>query len=582
MLQSLAYAARLLRGLIALARLRPATIAQVFELQARGKHGDRTFLLYEERRYSYREANACINRVAHAYAGLGLRAGDVVALMLDNRPEFLWHFLAAGKLGVTASLLNTHHSGAPLLHSLRICAPKLVIVGSEHALPFGEVRGELGDLRAYEDLDPEHPSAGQLPAFSSLLVSASEADPPQTRERRRHELAAYIYTSGTTGLPKAAKMSAGRIRRVAQGFATMAWDFHPNDVLYDCLPLYHTSGLLGGASAVICNGATLALARRFSASRFWDDVRRHDATAIVYIGELCRYLVVQPPRADDRKHRVRIAVGNGLRADIWREFQERFGIARIAEFYGATEGNVATLNRDNTVGSVGRLVWGGALARWDEARGDFERGADGFLMRCQAGETGVLLGRIAATTQFDGYQDASETERKIIRNAFKRGDAWFNTGDLLRIDDKRRLYFVDRLGDTFRWKGENVSTFEVQEQLARWPLAVEANVYGVSVPGAEGRAGMAALVVRGTFDASSFKAHVDASLPSYARPLFVRVLPALETTSTFKLKKAELRASGFDPHLVADPLYVLHAGAETYEALTPELFAALAAGKLRL
>jgi fatty-acyl-CoA synthase len=581
MLQSLAYAFRFWRGVLALSRSSSPTVAQTFERRAR-RHGDRPFLLYADRRYSYREANACVNRHAHAYRELGLRAGDVVALLLDNRPEFLWHFLAAGKLGLTASLINTHNSGAPLAHALRICAPKLAIVGSEHAAAFAEVRAELGDVRVYEDVDPEHPSTGALPAFSPLVAAAGDADPAETRERRGTDLAAYIYTSGTTGLPKAAKIRARRAQSVGQGFATMAWDFRPDDVLYNCLPLYHTSGLLGGASAVILNGATLALARRFSASRFWDDVRRFDATAIVYIGELCRYLVAQPPREDDRKHRVRIAVGNGLRADIWQEFQQRFGIPRIGEFYGATEGNVAALNRDNTVGSVGRLVWGGVLARWDGERGELVRGADGFLVRCKPGEVGVLLGRIARRTQFEGYQDDGETERKIIRNAFKPGDAWFNSGDLLRIDDKRRLFFVDRLGDTFRWKGENVSTFEVQEQLARWPAAAEVNVYGVAVPGAEGRAGMTALVLREPFDPASFKAHVDANLPSYARPLFVRVLPALETTSTFKLKKTELRASGFDPRVISDPLYVRNAATDAYETLTPELFAALHAGRLRL
>jgi fatty-acyl-CoA synthase len=582
MLDALAYALRFVRGLSAIARQRAPTLAQRFERHARGPHGDDTFLLYDDRRYSYREANALVNRHAHAYRKLGLVAGDVVALLLDNRPEFLWHFLAAGKLGLTASLLNTHNTGAPLVHALRICGPKLMIVGAEHVAAFGEVRAELGELRAYEEGAVGAAGTGALAAFGPLVDAESEADPPDTRRRRGSELAAYIYTSGTTGLPKAARMRSGRIARIAQGFATMAWDFRRGDVLYDSLPLYHSSGLIASAAAVICGGATLALARKFSATRFWDDVRRYDATAIVYIGELCRYLMAQPPRADDRQHRVRIALGNGLRADIWEQFQQRFGIARIAEFYGATEGNVATLNRDNTVGSVGRLLWGGVLARWDEASGDFVRGADGFLLQCKPGECGVLLGRIDRRAQFDGYHDQRETERKVVRDAFKRGDAWFNTGDLLRIDAQRRLYFVDRLGDTFRWKGENVSTFEVQEQLTRWPLAAEVNVYGVSVPGAEGRAGMAALVLRGAFDAASFTQHVDASLPSYARPLFVRVLSALETTSTFKLKKGDLRDQGFDPRRIDDPLYVRHAAAEAYEPLTPALFAELLSGKLRL
>jgi acyl-CoA synthetase (AMP-forming)/AMP-acid ligase II len=327
----------------------------------------------------------------------------------------------------------------------------------------------------------------------------------------------------------------------------------------------------------------MVLARRFSASGFWDDVRRHGATGFVYIGELCRYLVNQPLRDDDADNPIRVAVGNGLRPDIWREFRDRFGIERIAEFYGSTEGNVGTLNLDGTVGSVGRLLSGsGVLVRWDDDADDFVRGPDGFMVKCKPGEAGVLIGRITRRSRFDGYQDESATEKKVLRNVFKPGDAWFNTGDMLRMDRRRRLFFVDRMGDTFRWKGENVSTFEVQEQISSWDPVQEVNVYGVHIHGTEGRAGMAALVLNGDFDPDAFRRHVDEALPPYARPVFVRLQSTLETTGTLKLKKTELRKEGFDPGEVSDPLFVRHPQKDSYVPLTPELHAEIVGGGLRL
>jgi acyl-CoA synthetase (AMP-forming)/AMP-acid ligase II len=413
-------------------------------------------------------------------------------------------------------------------------------------------------------------------------VGASPADPPETSTHTLEDLAAYIYTSGTTGLPKAALIRNVRLYGLGQLLGALGWGLRNGDVVYNCLPLYHTNGIGVCTGSVISSGATMALARRFSASRFWSDIRRYEATGFIYIGELCRYLMNQPEHADDKKHRVRAICGNGLRADIWPGFKQRFGIGRVAEFYGSTEGNFGSLNLDDTVGSVGRLMLGGVLARWDETKEDFVRGPGGFLVKCKTGEPGVLLGRINGRARFDGYHDADATKKKIVRDAFKRGDAWFNTGDLLRVDEKKRLFFVDRMGDTYRWKGENVSTFEVQEQVSSWPPATEANAYGVQVPGAEGRAGMVALVMNGEFDGKSFREHVDSSLPPYARPLFVRVREQLETTGTFKLKKGDLCAEGFDPESSADPIFFRDPDKDAYVPLTPAVFEELKAGKRRL
>jgi acyl-CoA synthetase (AMP-forming)/AMP-acid ligase II len=559
------------------------TIAFQFESHATGAAADRPFLLYGDERYTYKAANAEVNRYANAYKALGIGKGDTVALLFDNRPAFVWHYLAAGKIGAIASLINSHNIGEPLLHSLRICSPKLIIVGSEHTAAFDEVRYELGGIRAFIDVDPETPVDPELlPAWSEATAGVSNANPPETSTHALEDMAAYIYTSGTTGLPKAALVRNMRLYALGQTLGALGWGCKSGDVLYNCLPLYHTNGIGVCTGAVISTGVTMALARRFSASRFWNDIRRYDATGFIYIGELCRYLHNQPARPDDRQHRVRAMCGNGLRADIWSDFKQRFGIERVGEFYGSTEGNIGTLNLDDTVGSVGRLLFGGVLVRWDEARDDFVRGANGLLVKCKKNEPGVLLGRITNKARFDGYHDQDATQKKIVLDAFKKGDAWFNTGDLLRMDEKRRLFFVDRMGDTFRWKGENVSTFEVQEQVSSWPPASEANAYGVQIPGAEGRAGMVALVMQGEFDGRSFRQHVDSSLPPYARPVFVRVRESMEVTGTFKLKKGNLSAEGFDPNAMQDPIFFRDPGQDSYVPLTTELYEQLQNGKLRL
>jgi acyl-CoA synthetase (AMP-forming)/AMP-acid ligase II len=561
------------------------TIAFQFERHAHGSAADRPFLLYGSDRYTYREANAEVNRHAHAYRSLGIGKGDVVALMLDNRPALLWHYLAAGKIGAVAALINTNNTGEPLLHSLRVCKPKLIIIGSEHVVAFDPIQAQLGaGPNVFVDVDPERPTRPALPMWSGPLSTAATDDPPETSQQKLDDLAAYIYTSGTTGLPKAALVRHLRLYALGEMLGSLGWGLKSTDVIYNCLPLYHTNGIGVCTGAVISHGATMALARKFSAKRFWDDIRRYEATGFIYIGELCRYLMNQPVRDDDKQHKVRAMTGNGLRADIWPGFKQRFGIERIAEFYGSTEGNIGSLNLDETVGSVGRLLFGGVLARWDEQKDDFVRTPEGFLVKCKVDEPGVLLGRISKRQRFDGYHDESATSKKIVRDAFKRGDAWFNTGDLLRMDKSRRLFFVDRMGDTYRWKGENVSTFEVQEQVSSWPTAAEVNAYGVQIPGTEGRAGMVAMVLKSAseFDGESFAEHVDSSLPPYARPLFVRVRETLETTGTFKLKKGELCNEGFDPFRVRDPIFFRDPSKNAYVPLTPEVFEQLKAGKLRL
>jgi fatty-acyl-CoA synthase len=307
-----------------------------------------------------------------------------------------------------------------------------------------------------------------------------------------------------------------------------------------------------------------------------------------YIGELCRYLLNQPSSPLERGHKVRAITGNGLRPEIWREFQARFAIPRIVEFYGATESNVSMLNYDGTVGAVGRvpdyLEWllPSRVIRFDVENETPVRGPDGLCIECEPDEVGECVGGVSsrAGREFEGYTNRADSQKKMLHDVFKKGDLWFRTGDLMRRDEHGYFYFVDRIGDTFRWKGENVSTGEVGEALAAAPGILEANVYGVRVPGTEGRAGMASLVVNGDFDLAGLPARLKARLPAYAHPIFLRLSPRIEVTGTFKQRKVDLVREGFDPAAISDPLYVLADG--KYDRLTPQRHAEIVAGQVKL
>jgi acyl-CoA synthetase (AMP-forming)/AMP-acid ligase II len=538
------------------------------------------FLLFEGRRWTVGSFDAEVNRHARAWRELGVSAGQVVALMLDNRPAFLMHFYALAKLGVVASLINPALRGEALRHALFVCEPTAILLGDEQlasvleldALPVARERVWIDYEHAPPDEAPFAPWNERVSGVVPLAISEAEL-------RALQDDAAYIYTSGTTGLPKPAVVKHHRLRRAGDVFGGLT-RLTDEDCVYCCLPLYHASGTAIGVPIAIAARARLALARKFSARRFWADCRASGATVCLYIGELCRYLMHQPPHADDRNHQVRCFVGNGLRPDIWDEFCERFGIERIAEFYGATEGNAETANFLNRSGTVGPLLpWKMKLVRWDAERDELIRGADGLAIVAGPGEPGVLIGKIDERNPYAGYTDQKASRGKVLTDVFEAGDAWFNSGDLLSRDRLWHLHFVDRLGDTFRWKGENVSTQEVAEILNQGPGVRESNVYGVEIPGADGRAGMAALVVEPGFSPAEFYAYVAGALPSYAQPRFLRLVESVSTTGTFKHKKVELREQGWDPRIVGDPLLLRDVAGESYVELTPERAEAVRSGR---
>jgi len=545
---------------------------------------DRVLLRFEHETVTYGEFNAGVNAFAAVLKQAGVTR-EPVALMMENSPTLLMAQAAVAKLGAIGALINTHLSGASLRHVLVTSRARHVFVD---AVSLPRVV-ELPDSVRFTVWGQGEAAA--LPPHVEPLDAALAAAPrrePAMPDVRGRDVFLYIYTSGTTGYPKPAIVRHSRYSMSGIALSGML-GLGADDVIYAPLPLYHGESNFVGFSVAVRAGGGFASRRRFSASEFLSDVRRHGATAFVYVGELCRYLLRQPPTPADRDHRLRLAVGAGLRPDIWEAFQQRFGIARIVEMYGATEGNVSLMNRSGRPGSVGRphpfqhsQV---RLARYDFAKRELVRGPDGFLVPCADGEVGELLGRVTtrATMAYDGYTDPQATAAKLVRNAFRRGDTFFRTGDLLRRDADGYYYFVDRVGDTFRWKGENVATQEVAEVLNGAPGVSETNVYGVEVPGADGRAGMAAVVLApgATFDAAAYYTHAE-QLPSYARPLFVRLTPAMDVTGTLKQRKTELQLQGYDPTTVTDPLYIRDDASRRYLPLTAEILDDLRSGRRRV
>jgi len=518
---------------------------------------------------------------ARHYAGWALRQGiehgDVVCLVMRNCPEYMAIWLGITRIGGVVALINTQLAGDGLIHAVDIVGPKHVIAGP-------------GLVEAVEAVRPRLRS--QPTIWTEILEYGPDAgdpighyDPPTLRDR-----ALCIYTSGTTGYPKAANVSHFRLMQWSRWFAGLM-DAQPSDRMYNCLPMYHSVGGVVATGAMLVSGGSVVIRERFSATRFWDDIAANDCTVFQYIGELCRYLVNLPPHPRETAHKLRLSCGNGLRPDVWGEFRRRFAIPRNLEFYAATEANFSLYNCEGEPGSIGRIPsflshrFPVALVKFDIAAGEPVRGEDGLCRRCAADEVGEAISKIPddpskGGAPFEGYTDKAASAKKVLRNVFAEGDAWFRSGDLMRKDARGFYYFVDRIGDTFRWKGENVSTTEVAEAVSTCPGIAEAVVYGVAVPGADGRAGMATIVTDPGFDFAALRGHVAAALPDYARPLFLRVRGEIAATETFKHKKQDLVRDGFDPAATEDAIYVDDRAAGAYVRVDAAMFAKIEAGWL--
>jgi fatty-acyl-CoA synthase len=554
----------ILQGVVTGFLARPSaktSIGKVFQDRA-ARYADKVFLKFNDEQITYRQANETVNRYAAVLAARGVGHGDVVGVMLRNSPHSVLLMLAAVKCGAIAGMINYHQRGDVLAHSLGLLEAKAVVAETDLIDPISESGANTDGLLTVEELD-------------RLAATAPTTNPATTAAVLAKDKAFYIFTSGTTGMPKASVMTHYRWLRALAGFGGLGMRLTSNDTLYCCLPLYHNNALTVALSSVLNSGATLALGKSFSASKFWDEIDRYDATAFVYIGEICAYLLNQPAKPTDRKHKVRVIAGNGLRPAIWDEFTKRFNIPRVCEFYAASEGNTAflnVLNLDKTTGICPSPV---AFVEYDGDSGEPVRDDNGRVKKVKNGQPGLLLSKVSNFQPFDGYTDKKESEKKLIRDAFKEGDVWFNTGDLMRSQGFGHAAFTDRLGDTFRWKGENVATTEVEAAVSTDKQVEEATVFGVEVPGAGGRAGMAAIQLKDgeEFDGKALADAVYGKLPGYAVPLFVRIVKELAHTSTFKSQKTDLRKEGYggssgegddDDVKVEDPIYVLSGKSEGY------------------
>jgi fatty-acyl-CoA synthase len=552
--------------------------------------GEAVALVSDQQSLTYRALAERSNRYARWALAQGLTPGEVVGLLMPNCPEYLAIWLGITRVGGIVALINTNLVGDSLGHAIRIVAPKRVVAGAGMAEAIAAVRGRLDPAINYwihgESRDEFQRLDQEIEQVAGDRLDPAEYPPPTLMDR-----ALFIYTSGTTGLPKAANVSHFRLMQWSHWFAGLM-DTRADDRMYNCLPMYHSVGGIVAIGAVLVNGGSVVIRERFSASRFWDDVVELNCTLFQYIGELCRYLVNSPMRPREGEHRLRLCCGNGLRADVWEPFQRRFRVPQILEYYAATEGSFSLYNCEGKPGAIGRIPsflahrFPMALLKTDLETGEPLTNEEGFAIRCAANEIGEAVGKIISdgsspAGRFEGYADRAASEKKILHNLFAPGDAWFRTGDLMRRDEKGYFYFVDRLGDTFRWKGENVSTTEVAETITAGPGVIEAVVYGVTIPGTEGRAGMVTAVVTPDFDLVALYRHLVERLPEYARPLFIRLVDHLELTATFKARKQDLVREGYDPATCGDPIYFNDPVRQAFERIDAALYERIRSGAIR-
>uniref|UniRef100_A0A8C1R783 long-chain-fatty-acid--CoA ligase n=1 Tax=Cyprinus carpio TaxID=7962 RepID=A0A8C1R783_CYPCA len=557
------------------------------------KNPHKAFIRFQDETYSYAQTDKQSNKIARSLLKhADLHEGDTVALLLGNEPMFLWMWLALAKIGCSAALLNHNIRSKSFLHCFTCCGATVLIAGAELQDAVEEVLPALREQGISVYILTDHVTTEGLESLTDKIAQAS--DEPIPADLRANitlsSPAVYIYTSGTTGLPKAAVIAQLRLWAMAN-FPSIC-GVTSDDVVYVCLPLYHSAGFAIGFGGAIERGATVVVKSKFSSSQFWDDCRKYNVTVIQYIGETMRYLCNTPKRVSDQVHNVRMAIGNGIRPEVWRTFIRRFGNVDIKEFYGATEGTLGFLNYAGKIGAVVNVVvtllpkiYPYALVKFDQEQEEPVRNAEGFCIEVAQGETGLLVSKITQKARFAGYaRDPKQTEKKKLYNVFEKGDVYFNSGDLFRTDHENFIYFQDRVGDTFRWKGENVSTNEVSDILTMAASIEEANVYGVTVQGYEGRTGMATITLKKDhqFEPDAIFSHMTTYLPSYARPRFIRIQDCLAVTCTFKQLKGKLVEEGFNPAVITDPLFVLDETVKSYSPLTRDTYQSILDGHFRL
>ncbi|KAJ1059717.1 PREDICTED: long-chain fatty acid transport protein 6 [Capra hircus] len=565
------------------------TVLDKFLIQAK-KRPQKPFIIYEGDIHTYEDVDRRSNKVAHVFLNHSpLKRGDTVALLMSNEPDFIHVWFGLAKLGCVVAFLNSNVRSVSLLHCIRSCEPRVLVVGADFLETIEDILPSLPEgisVWAMKDSVPQG-----ITSLKEKLSTATDCRVPRSHHAISNTKSPYLYifTSGTTGLPKAAMIC--HLVAINSSIGLWAFGCTSDDIIYMTLPLYHSAASLLGIGGCIELGATCVLRKKFSASQFWNDCRKYNVTVFQYIGELCRYLCKQPKREGEKDHRVRLAIGNGARSDVWREFLDRFGNIKICEFYGATEGNISFMNHTGKIGSVGRanffhkLFFTFHLIKYDFQKDEPIRDEQGWCCDVKKGEPGLLISQVNEKNPFFGYAgNKTQTEKKLLCDVFKKGDVYFNTGDLMVQDQENFLYFWDRIGDTFRWKGENVATTEVGAIIGMLDFIQEANVYGVVVPGYEGKAGMASITLKPnkSLDLEKVYEQVVTFLPAYARPQFLRMQEKMEATGTFKLQKFKLVEEGFSPLKISDSLYFMDNLKKSYVPLTKEIYDQIILGKIKL
>ncbi len=554
------------------------------------KYPDKLALLYKDIQYTHKEFNEMINRYSNYFLELGLKKGDIAVVFLENRPETMFIIVAMAKIGVISSLINTNQREKPLIHSITHTTGRVFIIGEELTQAFEDIKSRL-------DLDDEQkqkifflPEKGKIKTpkgYINLIEKIKDSDvgnPPTTPEIQAKDAYAYIFTSGTTGLPKAAIITNRHTLTAMTWWGDMVVGMKLDDVMYITTPIFHSNAINVAFASALSKGSAMAISRKFSASNFWDETRKFNATCFNYVGEICRYLYNQPPKPDDAENPIVKIVGNGLRNDIWLDFKKRFNISEIREFYGATEVNIPTFaNIHNLDQTCGVCLSAYAIVKYNIEADEPIRNEKGFMQRIKSGDVGLLLGQIEDPDSFYMYKDSKATEKKIFRDVLKKGDMYITTGDLLRDIGYGHVQFVDRLGDTFRWKGENISTEEVEAVINTFDQIEFCSVYGVLIPNTEGRAGMVSIVKKteSEFNFKGFLNLMKKYLPHYAIPLFIRFKRELDITATLKIQKVKLKKEGYNIIDIREPTFVLLPGSSEYVTLTKEIYDGISDGKYR-
>lgn len=574
-----------LKGLRSISGNRNISWGTVLEDTAR-RYPDRLAVKSSEGMLTYRELNAGANRFAHFLLSEKVSKGGMVTLCIENRPDLPVLYSGCAKAGAVCSLINTNQRGDSLVHSFNLNKGRVVVIGEECLDFFREVRDRL-DLEGSRLCFVRDPAIGRLNDhrdITEILSEMPESNPPETRGITLKDPVAFVYTSGTTGgLPKAAVITNRRVYSAMFWFGRVVTRVRPGHTIYIPLPFFHTNAITVGWPPALFSGAAVAMRRKFSARGFIDDVKKFRVTHFVYVGEVCRYLMASPVTSGEDRTTLKYIIGNGLRPDIWNDFRKRFGIRKIFEFYGAAEGVGVFTNLLNMNYSVGTSLTPFAIVRYDVENDCPVRDSKGFLQRVKKGESGLLIMEISEKTPFSGYTDKKKSEEKILRDAFKKGDLWFNTGDMLRNMGFGHAGFVDRLGDTFRWKGENVATMEVEKAINSFPGVASSAVYGVIMPGGDGRAGMAAVIVKDgvVINFTALTDHLRSALPKYAVPVFIRFVKDFQWTATHKIKKGDLKNEGFNPAMTGGWVYALLPESEAYGPVDETLYRDIMAGKYK-